>query len=210
MASRAGRGNWSSNPRMTLSLAQVENNWAALGHAERLGLCPTDTLDIHFDRGDLFDLENRARRSLGEFLKSARQWVERKGERTAYIWTLENRGGGDGVHAHVLIHVPPAIATRFHQLKPRWARKAGLNMAIANVINREPLPTLKAAKGKLKYMSKDLDPRHWPLFHAGDRAQLHDNGKPSTQPIYGKKTGVSRNIDAKARASFHTPLALTS
>lgn len=203
MAARARRRSWRFNANVSLTLEQVENNWAALGHAVRLGLTPTDALDIHFDRGDLFDLENRARQSLAEFLKSARQWVERKGGRTAYIWTLENRGGGDGIHAHLLIHVPPALATRFHQLKPRWARKAGLNMNNAKVICRQSLATVEAVKGKLKYMSKDLDPRHWPMLQdSSGRVHLDDREKPSDQPIYGKKCGVSRNIDEKARRSF--------
>ena len=187
---------------MTLSMDQLDNFWASFGHAVRLGLCPTDTLDIHFDRGNLPDLHNQARRSLGEFLKSARQWVERKREQTAYLWVLENRGDGEGhgVHAHVQIHVPPALAKRFHQLKARWARKAGLDMTVAGVIKRKPLATPEAAKGKLQYMSKDLDPRHWDLFtDISGRVHLDDRSKPSDQPIYGKKCGVSRNIDAKAR-----------
>ena len=136
--------------------------------------------------------------------KSARQWIERKGYKTAYIWVLENRGDGTGhgVHAHFLIHVPSDLGTRFHQLKPRWARKAGLNMANQGVLNRTELPSLKAAKGKLQYISKDLDPKHWPMFtDATGRTHLDDRGKPSDQPIYGKKCGVSRNIDAKARAA---------
>ena len=192
--------------RLSISLEQLENNWAALGHAMRLGLTPNETFDVHFDKGDLLDPYRWAKPCLQAFLKSARQWVERKGYQTAYIWVLENRGDGEGhgIHAHVLIHVPPALATRFHQLKPRWARKAGLNMGLPNVIHREAVPTAEAAKGKLRYMSKDLDPRYLHLFtDQSGRVHLDDRHKPSDQPIYGKKCGVSRNIDAKARAAFH-------
>lgn len=203
------RKGWKRTTRLHLTLGQLENNWAAFGHAVALGLSPTDTFDIHFDRGDLPDPHNYARPCLQAFLKSARQWIERKGYQTAFLWTLENRGDGEGhgIHAHVLFHVPPALATRFHQLKPRWARRAGLDMAVKGVVNREPLPTVKAAKGKLQYMSKDLDPRHWALFQDhGGRVHLDDRQKPSDQPIYGKKCGVSRNIDAKAREAYRAQL----
>lgn len=190
--------------RQYLGIDELENIWAAFGHSVKLGLLPNETLDIHFDRGELLDPYRWAGPCLRAFRKSARQWIERKGYQTAIIWVLENRGdgGGHGIHAHVLIHVPPALATRFHQLKARWARKAGLDMSVANVIKRKPVPTLAAAKGKLRYMSKDLDPRHWPMFQdSGGRVHLDDREKPSDQPIYGKKCGVSRNIDAKARRS---------
>lgn len=191
--------------RQHLGIGQLENIWAAFGHSIRLGVRPNETFDIHFDRGELMDPYRWAKPCLQAFLKSARQWIERKGYQTAYVWVLENRGDGEGhgIHAHVLIYVPEAICTRFHQLKPRWARKAGLNMAIADVIERKTLPTVKAAKGKLKYISKDLDPRWWHLFEdCTGRVHLDDRNKPSDQPIYGKKCGVSRNIDAKARSSY--------
>jgi len=194
-----------SLPRQYLTIDQLGNIWAAFGHAVRLGLTPNETLDVHFDKGELMDPYRWAKPCLQAFLKSARQWIERKGHKTAYVWVLENRGdgGGHGVHAHILIHVPDAISIRFHQLKPRWARKAGLNMGIPGVIKRKPTPTLAAAKGKLRYMSKDLDPRHWPMFQdSSGRVHLDDRKKPSDQPIYGKKCGVSRNIDEKARRSF--------
>lgn len=199
------RVQWRHTARPYIGLRQLENFWAALGHSARLGVRPNETFDIHFDRGGLIDPLNFARVSLREFLKSARQWIERKGKQTSYIWVLENRGDGEGhgIHAHILIHVPPELATRFHQLKPRWARKAGLDMGKQGVLNRTVVPTLEAAKGKLRYMSKDLDPRHLPIFQdVTGRVHLDDRGKPSDQPIYGKKCGVSRNIDAKARMAY--------
>lgn len=203
------RSGWKRTTRHHIALSQLENNWAAFGHSVKLGLIPTESLDIHFDRGSLVDPHNFGRPCLQAFLKSARQWIERKGCQTAYIWVLENRGDGEGhgIHAHVLIHVPDPIRVRFHQLKARWARKAGLEMSIPNVIKRKPIPSLEAAKGKLQYMSKDLDPKHWSLFEdITGRIHLDDRNKASDQPIYGKKCGVSRNIDAKARQAYQRQL----
>lgn len=195
--------------RQHLTIDQLENIWAAFGHSTRLGLTPNETLDIHFGRGELMDPYRWAAPCLRAILKLARQWIERKGHKTAFIWVLENRGdgGGHGIHAHVLIHVPPALATRFHQLKRSWAKTAGLDMSTAGVIKRTAIPTLAGAKGKLQYMSKDLDPQHWPMFQdRSGRVHLDDREKPSDQPIYGKKCGVSRNIDAKARRSYQPQL----
>lgn len=213
MSPVVGRRPYQRKGRLHLSIDQLENTWAAFGHALALGLAPTETLDIHFDKGDLLDPHRWARPCLREFLKLARQWIERRGYRTAYIWVLENRGDneGRGIHAHVMIHVPDILRDRFHQLRRSWATTAGLNMAKAKVIRWKPLPTVKSAKGKLQYMSKDMDPTHWPIFtDITGRVHLDDRQKPSDQPIYGKKCGVSRNIDVKARQAYRAQLLAKS
>ncbi len=89
---------------------------------------------------------------------------------------------------------------RWHELRRTWAGKAGLSIK-NDVINFDHLRTLDSAKGKLRYMSKDLHPDAMPIFTAGGRIHLHDSGKPSNAPVYGLKTGVSRNINAKARST---------
>jgi hypothetical protein len=169
----------------------------------QLGLTPNVSLDIHFHRGGLDNPDRYARASLLAFIKSARQWIERRGGQTAVIWVLENQAGvgRPGLHAHLIMHVPPSLKVRFHQLRKRWTHKAKLNANKAGVVNFDPLPALANAKGKLLYMSKDLNPKALPIFSAGGRVHLHDNGKPSNRPVFGKKTGVSRNIDLAARTS---------
>ncbi len=219
---RATRQRWSHIPRMTLALAQLENNWAALGHAEQLGLRPNITLDINFGAGGLFDPDRNASTSLRAFLKLARQWIERRGGRTAYIYVFENRYSGvgeTGVHAHVLIHVPDSLRERFHSQKRVWARNPEVGMTWKPGLfgpkgkRRKPITSSEGAKNKLRYMSKDLDPAAFaitvdeiPLFEAGGRVHLDDRGKPSNAPVYGLKTGVSRNINAKARSTYRPPL----
>lgn len=42
-------------PRHRIKTSQWSNLWAALGQAERLGLGPNWTLDIHYERGGLAD-----------------------------------------------------------------------------------------------------------------------------------------------------------
>ncbi len=85
LSPRATRTRSTHVPEWHLSLEQIENNWAALGHSERLGVRPNASLDIHFHRGGLDDPTCNAGASLKAFLKSARQWVERKGGKTAII-----------------------------------------------------------------------------------------------------------------------------
>ncbi|GAC1582730.1 MAG: hypothetical protein NVS3B5_17140 [Sphingomicrobium sp.] len=143
------------------------------------------------------------------------------GGQTAYIYALENRPSDlreTGVHAHVLIHVPIALRERFHSLKRVWVSNERVGMTWKSGLlgppgkPRKAIPTLKGVKGKLRYMSKDLDPAAFAtlvdgvlLFEAGGRIHLHNSGKPSTGAIYGKKTGVSRNIDVTARDSYRQP-----
>lgn len=200
-------------PRLHISSEQLQNNWAALGHAERLGLRPNATLDIHFHRGGLDDPYRSAGPSLKAFLKSSRQWVERRGANTAIIWAMENRSGlgGLGVHAHVLLHIPQDLMKRWHELRPRWARKAGLEASKRGVINFEHVRSLAGAKGKLAYMSKDTHPDELAIFEpfinpATGKPWLHDSGQPSNAMILGLKTGVSRNINVTARASYRQHL----
>ncbi len=196
-------------PKWQLTAMQLRNNWAALGHAQRLGLRPNVSLDIHFDRGGLDDPTRNAGASLQAFLKSARQWIERRGGETAIIWVMENRSGfgGEGVHAHVIMHVPDDLMKRWHELKPRWARKAGLSMAKGGVVNFEPVRSWDGAKGKLAYMSKDAPPKMLAVFEPfinprTGKPWLHNSGKPSNVPIYGLKAGVSRNLGLAARTSY--------
>jgi hypothetical protein len=208
-------------PKWHLTLRQLENNWRALGHAEQLGLRPNVTLDINFGVGGLFDPDRQAGASLRAFLKLARQWIERRGGRTAYIYVLENRYSGigeTGVHAHVLIHVPDNLRENFHSQKRVWASNPEVGMAWRPGLfgpkgrKRRPITSLEGAKNKLLYMSKDLDPAAFaiqvdgiPLFEAGGRVHLDNRDKPSNQPIYGLKTGVSRNINSTACASHRQP-----
>jgi hypothetical protein len=196
-------------PKLHLTLNQVENTWRALGHADKLGLRPNASLDIHFHRGGLDDPLQNAGASLKAFLKSARQWIERRGGSTAIIWAMENRSGftSEGVHAHVLMHVPDHLRVRWHQLRRTWANKAGLEVNKAGVIKFTTLPNLEATKGKLRYMSKDIQPDALSIFEAGGRVHLDNRGKPSNAPVYGLKTGVSRNIGPKARSAYRHPVA---
>jgi hypothetical protein len=207
-----GRG-WKHQPRWNLTLKQIKNNFAALEHAERLGLRPNITLDINFGVGELLDADYQGGACIRGFLKLARQWIEKEGGQTAYIYALENRLthiGLSGVHAHVLIHVPDHLRARFHNRKSGWANRVGLTCReglFGPTKKKQPRPrrmtTLEAVKGKLRYMSKDAEPRALALFIASDgKPLLHDSEKPSNAPIYGMKTGRSRNIGAKARASY--------
>lgn len=188
-------------PRLHLTLAQVENMAAALGFADRIGLRPNLAIDIHFDKGGLDDPLSNAGRALRAFKHSIRQCVERRGGRFACIWVMENRagrGGDVGIHAHLLVHIPPHLLDRFDRHRATWALKAGFRDD-DKVILAKPVRTLRGAAGKLKYICKDLDPEHWPIFNINGKPVLDDRGKPSDQPVYGQKCGVSRNIDAKAR-----------
>lgn len=216
-----GRTPWGSIPKMRIATDQFSALWAGLGHAERLGLRPNWTLDIHYGRGELADPYLYWSESLQCFLRLIRDWVRSHGERTAYLYATEHRMGvgATGIHTHLLIHVPPRLSNRFGQLIRKWGRAAGLVMKQpSKVMNPHKIgggvPTLKAAAGKLRYLCKDLESEGLelmaPFKRLNGKPQIHDCGAPSNGGVLGKKVGVSRNIDAKARRDYvHPPGAPT-
>jgi hypothetical protein len=210
--SSSGRTPWGDIPRYQVKLGQWSNLWAALGHAERLGLRPNWTLDIHYERGGLADPYLCWSASLQRFLKLIRDWAAAHGERTAYLWSTEHvRGvGAIGVHTHLLIHVPPSLDKRFKELIRKWGRQSSLSMkSPSKVLNPQRIgkgnATLKAAAGKLRYISKDLEPAGLallaPFKRLDGKPQISGEGA-STQGVLGKKVGVSRNLDRAARKAW--------
>jgi hypothetical protein len=204
-------------PKYQLKLSQLENMWAALSHAEVIGLRPSAALDINFGAGDLFEPDKNAGSSLRAFIKLARQWIEKRGAQTAYIYVFENRHtcpDETGVHAHVLIHVPSAMLSDFHRMKKKWVKNKAVRMKCKPRLfaptNRakNAIKTFEGVSGKLLYMSKDLDPgamANGVPFLEARGFNLDDRGKPSTGPVFGLKCGVSRNINVKARTSYQQP-----
>ncbi len=208
-------------PKYWLTLEQLRNMWAAFDHTTSIGLILNVSLDINFGAGDLFDPDQNAGGSLRAFLKLARQWIEKKGERTAYIYVFENRYtrfGESGIHAHVLIHVPSDLLSDFHRMKKRWVVNEAVRMKCEPKLfaptNRakKVIRTLEGVSGKLLYMSKDLKPSAMANgipFLESRGFILDDRKKASTGPVYGLKGGVSRNINAKARTSYQALLSKT-
>lgn len=196
--------------------AQLTEMWAAFGHSCKIEQRFNWTLDVHYDLGGLFGLipplspEPVARECLQRWMHSYRKWIEAHGEQAAYLWKLENVGTAfDGphakLHAHLLIYVPPALAKRFKQLHLQWWRKAGMQTAKLSkresdgkAIRLTRMRTFKAAKGKMKYVSKDLDESLHQMF----RGVIDNRGKPSTKPIAGQVFGTSRNLGPKARREW--------
>lgn len=223
---RARRTRSSHVGKLHLRLAQAEEMATALGFSEKQGFRLTRAIDLHFNQGDL-DLDvSRPQTALQRFLKLAREWIESRGGQTAYLWVIENRrfGGSPisgeqveretekGVHAHILIHVPPALVKRFCELQRGWLKAAGMAGNNRRTIKGKQLPTADAVKGKFLYMLKDLRPRDLAVFTVqrpdGSKwVQLDNRFKSSDLPVYGQKAGTSRNI-GKAARDRHRRLAI--
>lgn len=196
--------------------AQITEMWAAFGHSIKIGKQFNWTLDVHFDLGGLFGLipplapEPLARECLLRWMHSYRKWTEAHGDQAAYLWKLENVGTAFDeahakLHAHLLIYVPPALAKRFKQLQLEWWRKAGMQTAKLSrkegdrkAIRLTRTRTFEAAKGKMKYVSKDIDESLHQIF----KGVIDNRGKPSTKPIAGQIFGTSRNLGPKARRQW--------
>ncbi|MEP0404032.1 MAG: hypothetical protein ABJD73_10200, partial [Lentilitoribacter sp.] len=57
--------------------------------------------------------------AIGQFMKSYRDWLARKGERLVWNWVRENPAGG-GTHVHILMHVPPEFAPLLRRRQYHW------------------------------------------------------------------------------------------
>lgn len=106
------------------------------------------------------------------------------------LWTRESeRHSGRNEHLHVLMHIPPALHRRFDDLVRSWC---GHTDEID--VRRCSYQTRRNKKGGdesvLTYVSKNSPQAG---RYLGRRIQLGG-------PIFGKRYGLSRNLDARARA----------
>lgn len=89
---------------------------AAALAAFQIGLPLGRFITIHWQRAGLSPNEGAA--ATRAFIKLARNWLEARGKRYAYVWVRENDygDGKKGDHVHMLWHVPDGISFRRHQL----------------------------------------------------------------------------------------------
>jgi hypothetical protein len=103
-----------------LSLEDGRKIRASVRHAAAIGLPFNRFVTIAWELAGVEDI-HAAQRTFCKFLYD---WLKRQEAGVAYLWVLE-RGSTLGVHSHMLIHVPPALARRMSQLQPGWLKQAG-------------------------------------------------------------------------------------
>jgi hypothetical protein len=103
-----------------------------------------------------------------------------------YVWTMEAAGGQ--MAAHILIHMPPKLASTFEEMLRRWlGGLLGADRLDPAVICIRPIYNLIGAR---RYALKGVNPV-W-AAHLG--VSPVDQGV-----VIGKRSGFSRNLGPKAR-----------
>jgi hypothetical protein len=124
-AAKATRNGWggarSRRDRTSdaLTLQQAEKLIAAAHRAIGLGLPLNRHITIHWERAGVADADAAA--ATARFLKLAGDWLAKRGQRFAWVWSREN-GGTKGSHVHILAHVP--AGGEIGGLQRRWLRRA--------------------------------------------------------------------------------------
>ncbi len=171
----------------------------ATAFSVRIGLPFNILLTIHFEAGGIGD--GQAGASLRAFLKNAGDWTVKRGARMAWAFVREH-GEGKGSHAHILLHVPPALRPAFTRRQRRWLQQAGVHLAKGVILSRRIGGTLRAYQQQREsYLSNLGEALGYCLKGAdGDAAKVL--GLTRLEPggtIIGKRCGTSQNIGRAAR-----------
>lgn len=183
----------------TLSKGQMSNLVEAAHFAAELGIPLNRFVTINWEAGGVANCI----KATGCFLKSARDWLRRRGRRMAYVWVQE-RGDRVGQHVHMLIHVPADLARRFSELQRRWLRKCGASFHRGLIKSRSVGPSYRAASSAASPVYRDnlrtvLD---YMLKQGASAAGRPPAGRSL---VLGKRCTTSENIGVRARKRASAP-----
>jgi hypothetical protein len=137
---------------------------------------------------------------LEHWLKQFRDWLHRHGYPAAYLWVRE---GASGDHAHILLHLPPGLRLG---LSLQWTARASGAQYVVGAVKTVPIRGAGDPAGScyaqnlervVDYVMKGAVPAVAAQLDIRRRAQ----GR-----LYGKRCGVSRSLDRKARSGGNAPL----
>jgi hypothetical protein len=185
-----------------LTVKQAQSLMDAALHASQSGLHLNRHTTIHLERLGIKDANAAA--AVGRYLKLMRDWVSRRGGRTAWIWVRENDIAGQtgkGSHVHILWHLPASL--RIGSMSRRWA------IAIAN--DRPQVRSVYTTRVGGRAGAERHLPEHFQTNLAIVLAYLLKGTVASAGTIAGisklvpgghvtgKRCGTSQNIGPKAR-----------
>ena len=156
---------------------------------------------IHFDRCGIADPVAALRR----YTKLARDWLSTQGAPFAYIWVRE-LGDGKGEHAHLLMHVPAGLISAFAKREPGWRKRIGAKRAARSFRSTPVGRSYRHAEVGIQYgeqygdhlreivgyLVKGAEPRAVAVLQL---SRVEPGGE-----LWGKRTGMSENINRAARA----------
>ena len=174
----------------------------AADEASRIGLPLNRFVTINWEKGGASDGSH----ATSVFLRKVGDWCRRHGWATAFIWVRET-GRWNGQHAHVLIHIPPALAKHFARRQRDWLAQCGLGWG-KGMVKGKPVGTSRSRSVGLDgamatyrtglmnvvdYLLKETEPA------VREQLGIASSAKRTGLPVTFKRAGVSANIDRKAR-----------
>jgi len=186
---RPAEGSW------LLSERQCLNMLGGAHKALEIGRPLNRWITILWARGGLEDYDGV--KATGAFFKRFGDWMRRHGERACWIYSHE-RGEINGVHVHLLLHVPERLDGAFRKMPRRWV---GAILPRGYVVDAVESKKLKGGNSpdehirelyrvrmlaKLHYMMKETDPRT--KARLGIPENLSGDDFPMS-PVFGKRSG---------------------
>jgi len=130
-------------------------------------------------------LFSRVRNKLGVFARGRRL----KG---TFVWSRECNADGTGEHMHVLMHVPSRHRPKFDELVTGWFPGPG-ETDVTTAHQKTRFTWSGKRLTAIGYLAKQMTPQAWYR-----RGLIRKAGGP----IVGKRSGVTRDLDWRARAAF--------
>ena len=174
-----------------LSTNEVKELNEAWHHAPRIGrplnvMVTVRPLGVNeLSPAERCGLFSKVRNKLGVFAR-ARQFPG------SLVWSREINPDGTGEHMHVLMHVPSRHRAKFDELVTGWL--PGPGEADVTPAHQKTRFTWNGRRlTAIGYVAKQMTPQAWYR-----RGMIRKAGGP----IVGKRSGVTRDLDWRARAAF--------
>lgn len=195
-----GARNWADRVSLTLNFAHVKNLIEATKFAVEIGLPFTRMISIHWQAAGV-SLASMAK-ATGRFTDLLAKLLNRRGSKTAWIWTHEN-GLSKGAHCHLLAHIPAEHVTALTRLQKKWLRLISGHPYRARVIRSSPIGgRLGIERGNPALHAINLNAAMCYVLKGASHAAALKFNLDRVEPcgcIIGKRCSNSQNIGPKAR-----------
>lgn len=197
-----GARNWRDRQSKALTRSQVLNLNAAAAHALRIGLPMNRHVTLHLAK---LGIEGAAVMPvLSPVLKACREYLNRHGYGTTFLWVRERGPSGD--HVHILIHLPDALSRRLLRRLRIWLQPASDARYRAGVQRTRKVAGWDAFKRgePAKYLANLTEVYAYLIKGANSdtHARLKLSKRRKGGLIIGKRCGTSQNIGKGARSKL--------
>lgn len=181
-----------------LRRVEVANLFAADRFASKIGLRFTTFITIRWsltERGEA-DIHKRWQ----ALLNKVNSWARRQGFELAHCWVHENPPRDEpAFNTHLLANIPPDLRVAFTE----WLVKQLGGYAGAIDVQPRTCPGWNKPDDRVSYMAKGCD---WATARKKEYSLIRKHGWDGKQGVIEfKRSGTSRNINAKARQAGERP-----